>query len=75
MSDTSQFTQLSYHNSASSERKHLQIKFYIVDNAEPYTEESNFYNKFDEEIFKYVKNVESLVESVAAEREILSKLR
>ena len=51
------------------------MQFYIVDNAEPYTEESNFYNKFDEEIFKYVKNVESLVESVAAEREILSKLR
>ena len=44
-----------------------------MDYAERYAEETNFYNKFDEQIYKYVREVEILINSVAPERDILSK--
>lgn len=36
--------------------------------------ETNFYEKLDEQIYDYVTQVESLVKSVAPEREILGML-
>jgi len=66
--------QMQYENSDSSDCKIMSILIYIVDTTENWIEDAAFYDKFDEQIYKFVAHVTNLIDSVATEREILSKI-
>ena len=71
-SDINQDINLTFDQSEINESK-IAISHFIAHN-ENYVDESSFYEKLDNEIIKFVENVEKQLASVSEEREILCNL-